>query len=322
MLRSIMTPLDGSPFSEQAIPMALRIAERENARIELVLVHEAVPPYLVQGAPVLDPRLDNERRTAMGEYLASIADWLKTSTAVPVVQSLLDGPAGQSLAEHIGRSEIDLVVMTTHARGGLSRAWLGSVADDLVRRATVPVLLLKPDENGSRESPSRAIQRVLVALDGSPFAEEAIERAIAVAGAANVHYSLLQVVTPPTVGPLMAEVTVVPEVDLTLARAEAERYLAQLAAGLRARGMQADSWTMVGMHPAQAIVECAEDIRADMIAIATHGRAGLQRLVMGSVANKVLRGATVPVLLHRPTGVAAPASLTSRESAPETTRRG
>jgi nucleotide-binding universal stress UspA family protein len=299
MLRSILVPLDGSAFGEQALPVALRIAERLQARIDLVLVHDAVPPYGAQGAPAHDPRLDNERRRERARYLDVVADWLRQSTTVPVVATLLDGPVARRIAEHVAARGPELVIMTTHGRGGLGRALIGSVADELTRRATVPLLLLRPDMHGSRESAPRAVRRVLVPLDGSPPAEEAIEVALEIVGAQGVTYSLMHVLSPALPVPTGDGIVPVPETVTQEEREAAERYLAALAKGLRARGVDAEAWTLFDRAPARAIADCAADVGADLIAMATHARGGMARLLAGSVAGEVVRSCRIPVLLVR-----------------------
>lgn len=299
MLKSILVPLDGSAFAEEALPTALAIAARESARLELVIAHEVLPAYRVQGAPPRDSRLDNEIREERSRYVDAIADWARRSTSVPVTATLVAGPIVTTLAEHIG-TRVDLVVMTTHGRGGLSRLWLGSVADGLVRRVAVPVLVIQPGGSGARAQPPGSFARILLPLDGSPFAEDAIEQAVALGGH-GAEYRLLKVVPL-----LVTEVLVAKVADVVHAEAEAERvqmeaYLQHTAHRLRSRGLRVETRTLVHHQPARAILEYAADQGVDLIAIATHGRGVAGRLLVGSVADKVLRGATVPVLIHRPT---------------------
>lgn len=311
MLKLILVPLDGSAFGEQALPMALRIAEREHAELELVHVYGIFPPYFTQGAPPLDPRLDEELRKDRASYLDAVAEWLRRSTTVPVKATLLDGPVvGSTLVEHIATRGADLVVMATHGRGGLSRVWLGSVASDVVRNSIAPLLLIRPSESGSRTEAARPFGRVLIPLDGSPAGEEAIEHAVAVAGDPVVRYYLFHVIEPVAYLAESADMAFVHETKL---EAAAQAYLEAIADRIRARGFEVDTRVLSHPQPARAILEYADEIQADLIAMETHGRSGLTRLLMGSVVDKVVRATPLPVLLHRPRVNAAPAADRSGE---------
>lgn len=303
-MKSILVPLDGSAFAEEALPIALAVATRESAPIELVLVHEALPPYRTQGAPPWDSGFDREIRETRSRYLDEVAGWVRRASSLPVTATILEGPAVATLAEYMA-AEADLVVMTTHGRGGISRLWLGSVADGLVRRVTVPILLIRPDGSDARANPAGSFQRILIPLDGSPFGEDAIEQAVALGGD-GVEYTLLKVVRLLVTQVFVARIAHVAHVEAEAERVEMDAYLERVALRLRARGLRVETRTLVHHQPALAILEYAADHGMDLIAIATHGRGVAGRLLVGSVADKVLRGAPVPVLIHRPTIATAP----------------
>ncbi|HEX5830908.1 MAG TPA: universal stress protein [Gemmatimonadaceae bacterium] len=304
MLKLIVVPLDGSGFGEQAIPTAIRLAERERAEVELVHVHETLPPYLVQGASPLDPRLDEDLSKERGSYLHTIAEELRRSTSASVRTPVLEGAATAAvLAEYIARRQADLVVMATHGHGGLSRLWLGSVSSELVRHSSAPVLLIRPTEGGSRTQPAPPFQRVLIPLDGSPASEEAIDHAMAVAAEPDVEFLLLHVIIPIGYIAEPADVAFVHEREL---EAAAATYLGEVADRIRARGYPADIRVLNQPQPVRAILECADESGAELIAMETHGRSGVTRLVMGSVADKVVRASRLPVLLHQPRVGTAP----------------
>lgn len=296
MVKHILVPLDGSAFAEQALPTARRVAEREHAAIELVHAYEVLPPYLTQGAPPLDRRLDAELRADRATYLRDVTERLRLSTTAPVSSTVLDGPADRALAKYIETSGADLVVMVTHGRGGLSRLWLGSVANDLVRTSLAPVLLIRPEEATENVLVPRRFGRVLVPLDGSPAGEEAIEHAIEIAEDKDVELILLHVLMPVV---FIAEPTA-PIPDESELWAAAKQYLDQLAGGVRARGFGVKTVAMRHSQPAQAILECAAAEGADLIVMETHGWRGFTQLVLGRVAEKVVHASNVPVLLHRP----------------------
>jgi nucleotide-binding universal stress UspA family protein len=297
MLKLILVPLDGSAFSEQALPTALNIAKREKADVELVHVYEMILPELTQGAPPLDPTLDLELRRKAQERLEALAERLRKSTSVSVKATVLEGDVDDALATYIEREHVDLVVMSTHGHGGLSRLWIGGVASDLVQRSRAPVLLIKPDDGRSPKTRARSFNHVLIPLDGTPYAQEAIDHAIVVAGVHDVDYLLLMVLPP--IGE-MSDVPIIGLPDDNALHEAAMSYLEGVAKNFRALGVNMDFRTVRHSSTARAILEVAETTAADLIAMDSRGRGGLKRLLIGGVADKVMRASKVPMLMHRP----------------------
>jgi nucleotide-binding universal stress UspA family protein len=118
--------------------------------------------------------------------------------------ALLDGPVPDAINRYAAATGADLLVMTTHGRGPLARFWLGSVADALVRQASVPILLVPPKGAAPDLAQTPVIRRVLIPLDGSELAEQVLEPALALGAATQTEYTLLRVVTlatPPSYDP-------------------------------------------------------------------------------------------------------------------------
>ncbi|HEY7424623.1 MAG TPA: universal stress protein, partial [Gemmataceae bacterium] len=187
---------------------------------------------------------------------------------------------------------------TTHGRGPISRFWLGSVADQLVHRLPMPLLLIRTREDGPPQVSEPEVHNVLVALDGTATAEQILQRVVALAKVLGASLTLLRVV--PSVVPhiIYTEVAVGANLADKL-RAEAHVYLQRVADSLRDRGFAVQTRIIVHAHPSTAILNEAASGEYDLLALATHGRRGLPRLFLGSVADKVVRGASVPVLVHR-----------------------
>nr|PZN91213.1 MAG: hypothetical protein DIU52_04610 [bacterium] len=306
MRKSILIPLDGSPFGEQALPMGLDLARRMGADVHLVHVHQPVRPApYAEGLPVYTGELEEEARTREEQYLANLANRSAESAGVVVRRALLDGPIAPELARYADEEEIGLVVMTTHGRGGLSRAWLGSVADALIRQVNVPVLFLRPRKEAGAEQP-REFRRILIPLDGSKLAESVLPTAEAIGRLSDAEYTLLHVVVPPFVlGPPRATVLVEPGDAPAAVERWSEEYLARVADRMRDAGLRVQAVVEIHPNAAQGILDYARAHDIDLIAMSTHGRVGFSRIALGSVSDKVLRGAEVPVLLQR--GVAAAA---------------
>jgi nucleotide-binding universal stress UspA family protein len=308
-MNAILVPLDGSQFAEHALPRALMIAQQNNATIHLVHVH--VPntqAYALDISPIFDDALDRPSRENERAYLAGLAQRITARWNIPVTQMLLEGAPVATLYDYARKIAADLVVMTTHGHNTLARLWLGSVADALVRHAPTPVLLVRPYEEATdflqldREQP---FKHVLIPLDGSRLAETVIAHAVALAGSMDIEYTLLQAIEPVLITYLpIASGAEVDDQAFALWQAEARDYLERMAK--RVSTTRPVQTQVVVANPASAILSYARQHGIDLIAMATHGRSGISRMLLGSVADKVVRGTHISVLLHRPSAVALP----------------
>lgn len=311
MLKSILVPVDGSAESARAVPFALALARRDGASVELLHVFQ--PDLFESGTPVLDRRYDAELRQSFRDKLMQEAARLGKEFGVPVTATFIEGSVLPSLREAIATRVPDLVVMTTHGRGGLARVWFGSVADRLVREVPGAFLLVRPDhEPSASEAPF--FRRVLVPLDGSDTSEEILAHREALGAAGHVDYALVTIVEPPAPDTLFLDIAPAPqmaegqrEMDEIL-RQRVERatdYLEQIATGLRDKGETVTTHVTVSGNAARAILGLVETEKVDAIALTTHGQGGITRAVLGSVADKLVRAAPVPVLLYRAAQTAA-----------------
>jgi nucleotide-binding universal stress UspA family protein len=179
MYRSLLVPLDGSPFGEHALPLARAIACQAGATLHLVHVHVITVPISVDAIPIFDATLDAQDRAREQAYLDDLARRLSIDGALRITTAVLDDPIADALQTYAAAHEIGLVVMTTHGRGAFSRFWLGSVADTLVRCAPMPILLLRPQEKRPNLAQLPEIKHILVPLDGSALAEGILPSATA-----------------------------------------------------------------------------------------------------------------------------------------------
>ncbi len=302
MYRAIMTPLDGSSFGEQALPLAAELAAASGAALHLVHVDVIYPVLYVEGLPVIDAEVQSLSQAHARAYLDGVAERVRAARPdLRIVTHMLAPPIVASLAEYAESHLIDLIVMTTHGRGGLARAWLGSVADGLARHGPAPLLLLRPWPDNAPLTMDH-FARIVIPLDGSPLAEQILEPALTFGRLTQAELVLLQVVMP------FEERRLTPGIDLLkLEReinqrraSEAQAYLRSVAARLVAAGHTVEERVVFDRQPARAILKVAADLNPSLIAIATQGHGGLTRLLLGSVADKVVRGAETPVLLYRP----------------------
>jgi len=298
MLRTILVPLDGSVFAEHALPLAVALGRRCGATIRLLRMVPPLADYLFLPPLPSDP-LDRQLRelhqTDAQTYLDGVVHRLKDADCVVCdVMEEVEG-ISESICADVVKTGVDLIVMTSHGRGAVARFWLGSIADKLVRTAPVPVLLARPPEQlpaVDLEHPAR-LKHLLLALDGNADAERIVEPALAIGKATGADYTLVRVVRPAFPNLLSAGKKWDEQ-----NRLKAEDYLRTVAERLRAGGATVQTRVHVAEQPAAAILQEAATVGADLIALETHGR-GVSRLLIGSVADKVVRGSSLPVLVCR-----------------------
>jgi nucleotide-binding universal stress UspA family protein len=305
MFRQLFVPLDRSALAEQALGQAAAIARASNAAMDVILVHEPLPFAGFADAPWNAERLDDEHK-----YLETIVRELVSGATVAVSHEVMRGGVVEMICQRAHDVDADLIVMTSHGRTGLSRMWLGSIADGVIRRSSVPVLLLRPVENGNRRAAAHVFKKILVPLDGSAVGADALPSAQALAHSCGARLVLLRVVQPvPMIivdaGMSFAYPPPVTDAVVTDRLAdEAKQEIAEVARRAREEGgVEIESHIVVGAGIAQSIVDFAHGHGIDAIAMSTHGR-GASRVLMGSVADKVLRASGLPMLMRRPVGVA------------------
>lgn len=299
MLTKIVVPLDQSSLAEDALGCALALARSTDASIDLVLVHD---PFGASGYG--DMPWNSERRAEEDAYLDRIAHELQSGASIRATTAVENGVPVEMICQRATDVGADLIVMTSHGRTGFNRAWLGSVADGVIRQASLPVLLLRSTEAERPDRHERLFTHVLVLIDASSESEEIIEDALAVARAGNGHITLLHIVQPV---PLIIPNFVVPvrrapavaDVELT------DRVVAQTRERLGAlamrvsQGVDVNTAVVTDARIAPAILDFTSQTAVDLIALTTRGR-GASRLIVGSIADKVLRGSHIPVLVKRP----------------------
>jgi nucleotide-binding universal stress UspA family protein len=273
-MQRILVALDGSAESERILDEVLRVAPRDAA---LDLLH--VVPAFNHEVPGAGYNLED----LAGLYLESVAERLADRK---VRTTIWRGVPEEEIPKAARMFNADLLALTTHARRGVSHLLLGSVAEVVVRNAPVPVLMTRPGVRMSKAP----LQRILVPFDGTEGSGDVIDTARDLAAGHDAELLLLQVVTPIAAG-LATLGLPPPPADPTPSLEEQVGRLVQR--GLRARAVVAHG------TPADQILEQARKLKADLIAMATSGRKGLSRLLMGSVAEDVVRRMDRTVLLHR-----------------------
>ena len=301
MYTKIMVPTDCSGFDREAIRVALRLAEHSKAKVHLVrvstsgaLLNLAGSPHVVAlSSETVQYGIDNE----LAELYA-LAAQCRTLTSAEVTTSLEQGPIPDALAGYAMRNEVDLIVISTHGRGGFARLAMGSVTDSLIRATRIPVLVVKPPASYLNPQITKAFKRIVVPLDGSGLAERILPRVAKLAQLDGAELTLLYVLSPHTYSQKEIPDPALPWWEKDIASAEA--YLLPIAARLRRQGLTVSSDIVIGEDVPQKIAEFARCEKADLIAVATHGRGGLSRLVHGSVADALIRSVRVSMFVVHP----------------------
>jgi nucleotide-binding universal stress UspA family protein len=300
MARLIIVPLDGSSFAEIALPTAFTIARAWNAEIEVVTVHEPIPmPGVDYGYGLWEKRSMEWAE----EYLANVVARIKDEVGLDVTSTLSVGSTAGALEHHARSREAELVVMTSHGRGPLNRMWLGSVTDRFIRCTSTPVLLVRPEEGEEPDLLKEiTFDRILIPVDGSEEGDEILTPALALGKACDSAFVLLQVSgSTETFDPsfLPYAVRINPK-TLEGERKKAEDNIDARVARFSTEGVEVTGQVVLDDNPSNGVLHFAAKHDIDLIAMATHGRGRVARMLLGSVTDKVVRGAHHPVLICRP----------------------
>lgn len=304
MYRSLLVPLDGSAFAEEALPLALDLARRAGAELRLVSV--APPPRRHLFSDKTTPQ-----RAPWQEYLDRAAEGLRGRSPVPVRTTVLEGAGvARQISAHAQAAGADLVVMTTHGKSALSAFWLGSVTYELLHHLPLPALLVRPGAWQEKWGQEGAPKHLLLPLDGTAPAEAILGPAAALGGLLGADFTLLRVIDDtavegPGLDPIALSSPALEVLEQVKAfeeqlRAEALAYLEAVADRLRARGLRVRTEAVLASDPAEVILQAAAAPGVNLVALETIVLRGPSPLTFGGVARKVIHGATVPVLVGSP----------------------
>lgn len=306
MYKKMLVPLDGSDLAEHVLVYVKELAGRLDLQTDLLHVcareqYEMLPmheSYVERVADKLRRQIDEVRTATGGTAKAG---------ALRIVGKVRVGYAAEEILRYADEEKVDIVLMATHGRSGITRWVLGSVADKVLRASKVPVLLVRTGLTEEVMYDKWPKRNILVPLDGSELAEEVLPHVEALARQRGleatevvllrVNEQLAIVADYPASRPVSWEEHV--EQMMARSKEEGEQYLAGVQKRLAGTGLKVRSEVLVG-SPADAIIDYSNQNRFNFIVMATHGRSGLGRWAFGSVAEKVLTGGSSPVLLIRP----------------------
>lgn len=324
-MNRILVPLNGSPQSEQVLPYIPALARALDAHVHLVQVvpdwpHEALHTGYASGrymsgehsalAWELDTQLLDELRSRVCNYLESAAQGLYAQ-GLKVTTDIHFGDPARCIVETASNRHCTMIAMATHGYSGIQRWTLGSVTARVIHSTSTPVFVMHMQAHPLSERPA-TIQRILVPLDGSDFSRQALTFAATLAAGTRAMLHLLHVAVPEirlTPVLLAAQVPELLQGDVLSQEAprlavgeetyqRACQELEMIAQDIRQRGIVVETLVVAG-NPADVIVEEALKQASNIIVMATHSYSGIQRLLMGSVADDVLRATATPlVLIH------------------------
>ena len=299
MYRNIMVPFDGSSFSREAVVQGLRLASGSGATLRLVRVGTvSVLSATSEGANQESSRMEQMHAAQLSELYA-LALECRANSSVNVTASMQTGPVADALMGYARRHKVELIVMRSHARKGLARMWFGSIADTLIRESGIPVLVVRQPSVATALESGFRFKRILVPLDTSALAAQALASASAIARIEGASITLLSVVTP-------SDERNPGELESTIGHAGADhvatvkRHLEAVAGSPLLRAIEVTTRVVVTNDIPGAILNTASACEADLISIATRGRGAIPRASSGSVADAVMRQAAVSVMVVHP----------------------
>jgi len=305
MYRRMLVPLDGSALAEVILRYARELAGRFN--LDVALIHVAdkkESSSLLLAQAYIDRTADTIRRGVAEDRKKKSGNTQRTRD-IKVSGEVVAGSPAEEILLYVDKNDIDLILMATHGRSGISRWVMGSVADRVLRSSRIPVLLVRgglSHDIFNNEWPSK----ILVPLDGSGLAELVLPHVVALAKQGDVRtievtlLRICELVVPLFPSPeALASWGEIAATGMAKSKNSARKYLARIEKQLSDSGVKANSEVIDG-QPAEEILHYASKKAFNLIVMTTHGSSGLSRWAYGSVAEKVLLAASSPILLVRP----------------------
>jgi nucleotide-binding universal stress UspA family protein len=310
MYTKVVIPLDGSELAEGVLPHVAEVIRGRNSTVYLLTV---VPVARVTPSVLADFLSSSdgtrERQTAKSQltaYLQALAHEL-----APIAQTqtrVCFGHPADEILSFANDVEADLITVSTHGRSGISRWVLGSVTDRILHATQCPMLLIRAKPQSASQNiqhPPARYQRILIPLDGSDLAEQALPYVTALIRPNYTRIFLVSVLSNGLSDRTLTLLTSSPPglhlstTALSKAKVQLTSYMRSVAAALRERGANVHTAVRQGA-PAEEILAHAAQVKADVISMTAHGLSGISRWVYGNVAGKILQGAPCPILLVHP----------------------
>ncbi len=298
MYERILVPLDGSELAQIALPYAEKLAGRLGSKITLMYISSSTEDRYQHMHQFYLQKMVEATNQAAERYIDSSG-----AKEVKVEATILAGDPAGEIVDYAEKEDIGLIIMSTHGRSGIRRWAMGSVADKVLRATKQPLALIRAKHAHTDVPDYKLLNKILVTLDGSKQSEVAIPYIEELASKLKAEVILFQVVAPDyhiyTGG--SQEYGIYSEQQMESVKAFSRDYLEEVVARLKQKGVTAQSEVRFGTA-ADEIIKFADAIDVSLVAMSTHGRSGVSRWALGSVAERVLRAGNTPLLLVRAPG--------------------
>jgi nucleotide-binding universal stress UspA family protein len=303
MYARLLVPLDGSPVAEQVLPYVRLLAKGFQAQVELLRIFEPISPSLADPAHRLYlDQIIASARSHVEDYLEGVAESLRKD-GLTVSLTSHEGIPAPCIVQEAETVPATLVAMCSHGHSGITGWLLGSTTDKVLHATSQPVLIVRSRERQAI-GPAVTLRSLLVPLDGSTIAEQALPHAIALAETLGLKVIVVRA-TPP-----MQDYTLqfASRVSYPFSRVEdlskkadgdAREYLCAVCERLRGQGVPSVGKRLAHGDPASILIDTAGEVRDALIVMTTHGASGLDRWIRGSVTDRVVRHSGDPVLVIR-----------------------
>jgi len=298
MYDKILVPLDCSDLAEIALPYAEELAGSIGAQITLMHVAESA-----------DDKHDHVHRAYVDKMVEITKQNIKkhfekrSIKSIKVDSVFFAGHSAEQIVDYAEEQKIGLIVMATHGQSGIRRWIVGSVAAKVVSVTEQPMLLIRANVTRPERRKKQIFKKALVPLDGSKESEAIIPYIGELSSKLKAEVVLFHVVAPVqffySIPGEASNQSYGPD-DVNKIVAKKKDYLDTLGAGFKEKGIKTSSRVVVG-EPAKDIIRISDEIHADLVAMSTHGRSGMDRWTLGSTADKVLHGGNTPIMLVRST---------------------
>ncbi len=313
-IRHILFPTDFSESSDQAFEHALFLAREHDATLEILHVIQLAPGYPHLGVPTMATMKETDVKKLIQEQIDRISD----SGNVDLKTTIKEAPAiGRSIVEYSEEQDVDLIVIGTHGRQGVRRFFLGSEAEEVLRGAERPVLAVRKQDE---PFPATPLRRVLVPVDLSERSIAALAHAQEIAAMYGAQLDVIHVVDPDLRHPSVYSELTGRQLETAFEiEAAVQETLKSMTDSARKAGIDVQTHVCHG-SPTRYIFEFAQTHDMDLIVMSSHGRTGAERLLVGSVTQKVMRATPCPIFVVKSFGkmlVPDPKISSQPETAPE-----